>query len=120
MSGGGDPRVPSAARPQLLAASHLVGKLTEEVLGQSSDVRRGVDEQHSHLAHLALHLHHVLQDQEGHHQPCCFPHLLSWVPEARNTISSYWDQDRELHPDASRKSPQQGSVPFFVCLSRSS
>ena len=66
--------------------SHLVGELIEEVLGQGSDLRGRVDEQHGHLAHLPLHLHHVLQDQVGHHQPGCFPHLLSGVPETKNEI----------------------------------
>lgn len=67
---------------------HLVGELIEEILGQSSDVRLRVDEQHRHLAHLPLHFHHVLQDQVRHHQPRCPPHLLSWVSETRNKSSS--------------------------------
>lgn len=78
-------------RQQVLShpTSHLVGELVEEVPGQSSDLRGRVNEQHSHLAHLPLHLHHVLQDQVGHHQRGCFPHVLRGVPEARDEISRH-------------------------------
>ena len=69
--------------------SYFVGELVEEVLGQSSNLRGRVDEQHGHLTHLPLHLHHVFQDQVSHHQRSCFPHVLRGVPEARDEISQH-------------------------------
>lgn len=102
--------------PEAAPTSYLVGKLIKEVLGQGSDLRSGVDEQHGHLAHLPLHLHHILQDQVGHHQPGCFTHLLGRVPEARNEISSQWDQDHGLHPDAALEALSRNLWPLCVWL----
>lgn len=70
-----------AAAPEQRPCVYLGRQLVEEVEGQAGDVGLRVDEQHSHLAHLAFHLEHILEDQLGEDCHSSLPHRWNFITQ---------------------------------------